>query len=178
MSNKSSFEFPSKNEFAPYYHLYIDRLKTRSLNEILDEDTGGIKSLLTTLSEEQGLYRYAEGKWTTKEMILHCIDTERIFSARALMFSRGEKNDIRGYDHEAYVEESNANERTNESLLEEYLLARASTRALFQTFTSAQLLASGTANNNKVSVRSIACIIPGHFLHHISVLKEKYGFQF
>jgi len=36
---------------------------------------------------------------------------------------------------------------------------------------------TGTANNNKVSVRALAYIIAGHELHHRRILQEKYFSQ-
>ena len=174
----SYFSFPQPDEFAAYYQTYISKLSSRIFDEIIREDVPEIKALLGTISDTESLYRYTEEKWTPREMIQHCMDTERIFSSRALMFARGEKQDIPGYDHETYASNSDANERSNEEILEEYLALRTSTIAMFKSFSETQFKSSGRANGNKVSVRSIACIIPGHYLHHIEVLRNKYEINF
>jgi hypothetical protein len=172
------FSFPDSNEYASYYETYIGKLRSREFDQIMNADTAEVKALLSTISEMESLHRYAEGKWTPREMIQHCIDTERIFSARALMFARGERQEIPGYDHEAYALASGANDRSNEDMLEEYIALRNSTIAMFRSFSESQFAASGRANKNEMSVRAIACIIPGHYLHHIAVLREKYGLNF
>jgi hypothetical protein len=57
-------------------------------------------------------YRYAEGKWTIKDIIQHLIDTERIFSYRAMRISRNDKTPLASFDEDDYINNTNANERT------------------------------------------------------------------
>jgi uncharacterized damage-inducible protein DinB len=41
-----------------------------------------------SISDEKADYRYAAGKWTIKEVLMHIIDTERVFSYRGLAAAR------------------------------------------------------------------------------------------
>jgi hypothetical protein len=52
---------------------------------------------------------------------------------------------------------------------------RAATLALFGSFDEAALVRRGPANNAEVSVRALAHIIAGHELHHVGLLRERYG---
>lgn len=165
----------NSGEYADFYDNYISNIPKNTLSKILTADLNEWEELFKTLTDAEGLKAYAPGKWTVKEMILHCIDTERIFGTRALMIARGEKNNIAGYDHELYVANSNANDRSLESLKIELFIQRQSTRVLFDTFSAGDLQKAGVANNNKLSVRAIAYIIPGHCMHHFKVLRERYG---
>lgn len=166
------------DEYGAYYAGYISNIQKGSVVEILNSDMKDWESLFTSLTDKEGLKAYAPGKWTVKEMILHCIDTERIFCTRALMIARGESNNIPGYDHEAYVDHSNANDRSLESLKLELFNQRTSTQTLFDTFSDAELKRRGIANENRLSVRAAAYIIPGHCKHHMKVLREKYELEF
>ena len=87
-----------------------------------------------SLPEERLLYRYATGKWTMKEVLLHLIDDERIYAYRALAIARGDTTPLPGFNQEAYALASRANERPVENLLDEYALVRRATLALFQQF--------------------------------------------
>lgn len=165
-------------EYAEFYANYISNIPSGTLQNILTADLIQWESLFKNLSDVEGLKAYAPGKWTVKEMILHCIDTERIFCTRALMIARGESNSIAGYDHELYASNSNANDRSIESLKTELSAQRHSTRTLFDTFSDSDLQKIGVANNNKLSVRAIAYIIPGHCMHHFKVLRERYDLSF
>ena len=49
-------------------------------------------------------YAYADGKWTPKELLLHLIDTERVFSIRALFFARSEDANLSGFDENIFAE--------------------------------------------------------------------------
>ena len=127
-----------------------------------------------TVSEDKLVYRYAEGKWTIKEIISHLIDTERIFCYRALRFARQDKTPVAGFDENDYVEASNANNRAIEELLEEYASVRAASISLFKSFSDADLLRKGMAGSGEVSVRALGFLIIGHEKHHINVIKERY----
>ena len=119
-------------------------------------------------------FRYAEGKWTIKDIILHLIDAERIFAYRALRIARNDNTALPGFEENDYVVAANANNREYESLLAEYETVRNATISLFETFSSEDLLRLGTASNNSVSVRAIGYIMLGHELHHKNVILERY----
>ncbi|HEU0125637.1 MAG TPA: DinB family protein, partial [Flavobacterium sp.] len=60
----------------------------------LFDDVFDVRLLQNLMHEQKFDYRYAEGKWTIKEIIQHVIDTERIFAYRALRFSRNDKTPL------------------------------------------------------------------------------------
>jgi uncharacterized damage-inducible protein DinB len=133
-----------------------------------------MKHLIGYLSEEQGNYAYDKKKWTIKELLVHVMDTERIFCERALRFARKDKTELPGFDHDIFVLNSNANQRTLKDILKEYKAIRKSTLALFKNFTPEMLEQGGIANGNKLTVHSIGFTISGHELHHLNVVKAKY----
>ncbi len=128
----------------------------------------------SSLTEEQLLYRYAEGKWNIKEIILHTIDTERVFGYRALRFARFDKTELPGYDHDDYVLKSNASERSIRSLLEEYAVARTATVALFSNFEASTMDNRGVANGVEMCVSALGFSILGHERHHLKIVRERY----
>lgn len=129
---------------------------------------------LSRLTEAQALLRYAPGKWTPKEVLLHLIDTERIFTYRALRFARGDAQSLPGFDENEFAANSEANDRPLSDLLTEYHAVRAATLALFGSFNAAQLDRVGLANGGATSVRALVFITAGHERHHLAILRERY----
>jgi uncharacterized damage-inducible protein DinB len=119
-------------------------------------------------------FRYAEGKWTIKEIIQHLIDAEHVFSYRALRISRNDKTPLPGFNENDYVDNTNANARSIQGLLTEFSALRQSTLLLFKSFSEEQLKRMGIASNADVSVRAIGFIIIGHQKHHQKVFQERY----
>jgi 23S rRNA C2498 (ribose-2'-O)-methylase RlmM len=72
-------------------------------------------------------------KWI-KDIIQHLIDTERIFSYRAMRISRNDKTPLASFDEDDYINNTNANERNLQGLLTEMALVRQSTIALLKVF--------------------------------------------
>ena len=162
------------NEYASFYKNYIKTVGTSNLFEILTTSHDKLISAVKNLSEEKLIYRYAEGKWTIKELLQHLTDTERIMCYRALRFSRNDKADLPGFEENWYVENSNGNERKIQDLLNEFALVRKSTIALFKSFTTKMLSTIGTIDGNNMSVRALGFIVTGHQLHHLKVINERY----
>ena len=102
---------PNTNEYNNYYHNYIISVPDGSIQDNLEETFKKTEKLLSTVSEEKGNYRYAEDKWTVKELIIHMIEVERVMSYRAFRISRNDKTAILGFNHNEYVKVSNANAR-------------------------------------------------------------------
>ena len=166
---------PQEGDFLPYAGTYInlvaEGIDPRAALRAQPEE---IHAVFASLSEEQTEKGYAPGKWSLKEKLLHQIDSERIFAYRALRFSRGDSKDLPGYDQDDYVVHSGANARSIASLLAEYDATRASTLALFSSFTEEQLARRGSANGGPATVRALAYIVPGHELHHLHLIRERY----
>lgn len=165
---------PDPSEYAPYYANYVGHAAGRSLIEVLNCDVAPLESLFDRLTEADGNYAYAPEKWTVKEVLLHCIDAERVFAYRALRLLRGDTTPLPGYDHDPYVPASGAGARTLVSIREEWHSVRAATLSLFAHAPDAHLTTIGTASDGPISARALAYIIPGHYLHHVGVLGERY----
>ncbi len=168
---------PQPDEYGDFYQDYIDLVNSNNVLQKLIQQGQITYTLTQRLTAEEASYRYADNKWSVKEVIGHLVDTERIMAYRALCISRGETASLPGYDQDAYVEEAYFNSRDLQSLSTEYDALRNANISLFNSFTEEQTLRKGTANNKTVSVRALAYIIAGHERHHLNLLEEKYGIE-
>ncbi|MBO6518153.1 MAG: DinB family protein [Bacteroidia bacterium] len=157
-----------------FYKPYVTRVKFETPVEALFQDFEDICALFNQLTPEQQEYRYAEGKWTPKQIVQHVMDSERILSQRALRFSRKDMTQLPGFDHDAYVEVADVSHRTMAELIEEFRTVRQSTILLYKSFTEKMLKREGFANGMVLSVENQGLVIAGHLLHHVNVLKERY----
>lgn len=166
---------PEPGEYAPYVIMYIGLLPDDGLIlKYLEDNLRATTEFMRSLPHEKLYYRYAEGKWTIKEILAHFIDDERIYAYRALRFARNDQTELPGFEQDAYAVESGANERSLDELLEEFAAVRKSTIALFNSFDDRVLTRYGVASGNVMSVRAIAYHIAGHELRHLNMIKERY----
>ena len=164
----------SENEYAPFYKNYIKNLGDVNLHEVLNSSFEDLINSLKNVPEEKLVYRYADGKWTIKELVQHIIDAERVLSYRALRFSRNDPSDLQGFDEDWYVGNSNGNERNFKDILDEFTHLRKANISLFHSFTNEMMPMLGTSNGSIMSVRALGFIIAGHQMHHLKIIKEKY----
>lgn len=162
------------NEYADFYKSYIQVLENVELQEELEISLHKFIKFVQNIPMDKFDYRYADGKWTIKEIIQHLIDSERVFSYRALRISRNDITPLPGFDEISFVENTNANDRSLQSLLTEMAVVRQATLSLFASFSEAQLARMGTASNHAISVRAIGFIIIGHQEHHQKIFTERY----
>ena len=161
-------------EAAPCYKPFFAAFPDGRVGAHLEAQVAELEELLAGLTESGAMFRYAEGKWTIKEVIGHLLDTERIFAYRLLRISRGDLTDLPGFDETTYAPEGQFNLRTVADLVSEFTLQRASTLALVNGIPSAAWPRVGTANGFRTSARAIVYIILGHTAHHFAVLRERY----
>ncbi len=107
--------------------------------EELNEQLQSFPEFIRSIPEEKGEYSYAEGKWTIKETLCHILDAERIFVYRALRFARNDMTALSPFEQDEFVAAARHNERTLESIIEEFVPMRQSHIALFRTFNEVEL---------------------------------------
>ena len=164
---------PEKSEYASYYYMYVTLVEgdiISALKQQIDKTIG----VLSDINEEKGQYKYADGKWSIKELVGHLLDTERIMAYRALRIARGDKTPTAGFEQDDYIENSNFDLCSLSVLTKEFELIRQSNILMFSNLTESAWHRTGTASDNTFSTRALAYIIAGHELHHINVLQEKY----
>lgn len=165
---------PPLDEVPPFYHGYVQEAVGSDVCEALVSAAAAVQTLFGAIPEERGDHRYAPGKWSVKDVLLHLVDAERVFAYRALRFARMDGTPLPGFDEDAYVPAARADKRTLAGLLEEHRAVHASTLALFRSLGAEELLRTGEANGRIISVRAIGWATAGHALHHASVVRERY----
>ena len=166
---------PGEGEYNPYANKYIRLLPDDGLVlKHLKKNLNQVISFILSIPEEKLMYRYAENKWTIKEILVHIMDDERIFMYRALRIARNDKTPLPGFEQDDYVPYSRANERSLANIFREYKTVRNATLSLFNSLSKEDLMRVGTANNHHVNVRALAYHIAGHELHHLNIIKERY----
>ncbi|WP_083261290.1 GNAT family N-acetyltransferase [Crocinitomix algicola] len=162
------------NSAPAYYHHYIQLVDDKPFEKTLLTNGISIYEEHFEQLESLGNNVYETGKWTVKEIVQHCMDTERIFINRALRFARLDDTELPGYDHDAYVPISRANDKTLSDLLEEYRVVRHASYLFFKGLNSEELERTGIANGKRISVLAIGFILQGHPLHHFNIIRERY----
>jgi hypothetical protein len=130
--------------------------------------------LVHTIPEGKADFRYADGKWSVREVLCHMMDAERIFAYRALTFARNDKTPLPGFDENEYANHMNASARSLRQIGDQMQHLRSSSVDLFDSFNEEMLKRKGLANNNELSVVALGFIIAGHEMHHCKVLQERY----
>jgi uncharacterized damage-inducible protein DinB len=165
---------PTPGTYPVYFDNYISLVDTDSLKDALDRYSPEIIKFFRNIPVEKESYRYAEGKWSIKEMVQHIIDAERVFAYRAMCIARGDKTSFPGFDENTYAANSKADERSWDDLLSELDCTRQSTNMLLQSFDEEQLQQEGTTNGSRNNVNAIGFVIFGHILHHVRVVQQRY----
>lgn len=165
---------PVSGTYPVYFDNYISLVKGDDIYVELYQAYMDTMELVTSLDLETLHYRYAEGKWTILDILQHIMDTERIFSFRALCFARLEKASIPGFEENDYARVGGATARNINDMVREFSLLRASTIELFKSFTPEMMDHSGNANGKPVTPRALLFTILGHELHHRKIIQERY----
>jgi len=165
---------PERNEAAPYYFGYIDRIKSADIVGVLERQLGETLPQLKAISEERSLARYEPGKWSIREVLGHVSDAERVFLYRALWFARGFDTPLPSFDEKTSVAAAHADEVPWARHVEEFRAVREASVAFFRNLAPEGWKRSGTASGNLFTTRALAYVIAGHLDHHLAVLRERY----
>jgi hypothetical protein len=165
---------PNEGDYNPFYSSYVNLVPEEDLVSALHTSIQELHDALETIPIEKADHAYAEGKWTVKELLQHIIDTERVFSYRAMAFARGEQQSLPGFDENAYAAHALVSHRHLNEMKEELMMLRRSVYLMYKGFAESSMTNRGLANNNPVTVLALGYIIIGHVRHHIHILQERY----
>lgn len=165
---------PQSTEAAPYYFTYINLVTADDPIAAIENQLAESQALFANISEEKSLHRYAPDKWSIRQVLNHVTDTERAFAFRALWFARGFDTPLPSYDQNIAASGADADRISWAAHVEEFRGVRLSTISLFRNMPSPAWTRSGIASGNPFTVRALSYIIPGHFAHHVTLLRERY----
>jgi uncharacterized damage-inducible protein DinB len=166
---------PESQEAASSFQRYITKVPSEDIGAQLVEQLRELEQLFETVTDQDARYRYAEGKWSIKEVIGHLCDAERIFSYRLLRIGRGDATPLPGFEETEYVPAGRFDDRPLPMLLTEFRALRMSTIALVEGLPAEGWSRWGEASDSPVTARALAYIIVGHVAHHMGTLRERYG---
>ncbi len=164
---------PEKSEFNEYYGRYIDRVAPSGPLEMLQAQVPTFHRL-GHLPEKDAAARYAEGKWSVKEVIGHMADVERLFSYRLLHIVRGDQAPLPGMDEKAWSAAAPHHGRRMQALTNEMISVRFATIMLVESLDETALARAGVASTFPITARALCWILPGHAQHHLEVLRDRY----
>jgi len=157
-----------------FYKRYIEQVPDGDVLELLETQLAGMHVFFLGWPEDQWDYRYAEGKWSVKQVLGHITDAERIFGYRILRIARKDSTELPGYDENDFVAAANFDSRTGMDLLEEFDLCRRANQVLLRSLDAGAMARLGNANGFLTSVGAVAWSLVGHAEHHVRVLGERY----
>ena len=156
------------------FEKYVSQVKEDNLKEALNRQLPAAENFLRSISNDFSLRKYAEGKWTIKEVLQHINDAERIFAYRALCFARQDQATFHSFDENAYTQHSRANARDWNELINEFVAIRKATEFLYNSFNDDVLKTIGKASTYAISISSLGFVIVGHVSHHLRIIQERY----
>lgn len=165
---------PAQNDYPAFANDYVSLVKGNTVAEVITIHNDELLHFVESIPDTKANYSYAENKWSVKEVIQHLIDTERIFSYRALALARGEKQSLPGFQQNDCATNSFANMRAFSDLKEEYITLRISSNILFRSFNHAVLKIRGLINSYETTCLGMIYMTFGHALHHKNLLLQKY----
>jgi len=166
---------PQPGDYAPFYQPYLDATAPiDDAHELLARQSD-VLAYMGTWSEEKAAHRYAADKWTVAQVVGHMADTERVFAYRLLRIARGDTTPLAGFDENAWQLEAGFESRTLASVVAELKAVRQASLALIRSLDAAAIEREGVASGKRVTARALVWLVAGHFAHHASILRDRYG---
>ena len=165
---------PDLSRVPDYFAKYINQVEEDDLMKALKKQTRSFIKFMEEIPKDKRDYRYAEDKWTIKELLQHIIDGERVFAYRALCFARKDATPLPSFDENMYADNAKTASRKWKDLVREFEAVRESSAILFGSFDEEQLESSGTASGKPNYVLGIGFVLVGHVNHHVNIIKERY----
>lgn len=166
---------PARGDYGEYFERYVALVPDGKITRILEDGQERLVSLFGRVVADGAGYRYAADKWSVREVLGHIIDTERVFSYRALRIARGDATPLPSFDQDLFVTGGEFDRLRLADLIDEFVIVRQGTLLLFRHLSAAAWDCRGIAGDNPLTPRAAAWMIAGHQIYHEALLRERYG---
>jgi len=167
-------ERPEETEYNPFYAGYVGSVPDGDLIPFMADQLHRVQQIMGGLEDELADYRYAEGKWSVRELMGHMLDTEWVFGSRLLRIARGDPAALPGMDQNDFMAKSFVEDRSMASLVAEFSGLRTASMTLMDSLRAEVLDWKGNASGFDITVRAQGWILVGHCEHHLTILNERY----
>lgn len=165
---------PNPADAPPWCPYFFGLVPENDLLTALQNNKKSALELISAIPPGKADYRYADDKWTIKEVLVHLTDTERFYAYSAFCISRQVEVYLHFDDRDSYVHNSNAASRHLEDIAAEFAAIREATISLFSNLTPSMLDFRGTPGKPVYTARSLGWMCVGHNIHHSNILLKKY----
>lgn len=166
---------PLATEYAPFYGTYVSLVPETDIVGTLASQLEEVSLVARAVPSGKEVFRYAEGKWSLRQVFGHMVDAERVFGYRVFCIARGERAHLPSFDENEYVARADFENVLLSDLAAEFHAARQSHLLFLKRFSNETMNASGTASGKPVTVRALMYIMAGHIRHHIGIIHDRYG---
>ena len=164
---------PGEHECFDYHRDYAAKVPDGDILATLRSQQDSIPAFLEQIPEEVGPVIHPPYGWSVWQVIEHCIEAERVFGYRALRFAAGDKTDLPGWDENHYAATDYGPNATLAALASEFMALRQANVCLLARLTPSAWEEIGTADGRLCSVRTLAWLLAGHWLHHEAILRKR-----
>jgi hypothetical protein len=166
---------PTPDEYDPFYGTYVGLVPDVDVVAALEAQLDDTLGFLSSIAESDSLVRHEPSTWSTRQVVGHMTDAERIFGYRALRFARGDETPLAGFDEGEYARVADFDRTALKDLVGEFEVVRRANVFLFRNLGPEAWGRGGTANGSRVTVRGLAYIIVGHARHHTAILRKRFS---
>lgn len=158
-----------------YWDRYINLVPDVELSQAFDDSLRQLDQLDRAALARVGDKTYEPGKWTVKDIFQHVSDAERVLCYRSLVFARRDGTTPSGFEQDIFAQNALPSRRSMDELLDELIMVRRSTKAMYDSFTDEMLTARGISWESETAVLDMGFTIIGHQIHHLNIIAERYA---
>ena len=164
---------PNLNDAPSWYKSFFDLAKGNNLIEALEKNRQDTLDLIASIPSDLENHRYAEGKWTIKQVFIHLCDEERYYAYKAFCLSRQTNVLLEIPMSESYTKDFNVTGRALNDIAWEFETVRNATISLLSTMTL-EMLDFKFPGEEPYTARSLGWFTVGHNEHHCRLVRERY----
>lgn len=164
---------PGEGECSGYHCDYVAKVSDGDILATLMTQSDAIPAFIRAIPESESTIVHPPYGWSIHQVIEHCVEAERVFGYRILRFASGDKTDLPGWDENAFADSDYASSATLEELAFEYHLLRRANLCLLTRLNDDSWNQIGNADGKQISVRAVAWLMAGHWLHHEAILRKR-----